>query len=109
MDREKADHVFDMLRGLGMSKNTSKIIALLDQVEYCDATQISYLLGMVSNRVNSTLKHLMTEGLVQRMEIRNILDSRKYKYVYRLRIKLPEILQKLEISNRSVIINNFDQ
>jgi len=108
MDREKADHVFDMLRGLGMSKNPSKIIALLDQVEYCDAAQISYLLGMVSNRVNSTLKHLMAEGFVQRMEIRNILTSRKYKYVYRLKVKLPEILQKLEILNRSVIINNFD-
>jgi predicted transcriptional regulator len=108
MDREKADHVFDMLRKLGMSKNPSKIIALLDQVEYCDAAQISYLLGMVSNRVNSTLKQLMSEGFVQRMEIRNLANSRKYKYVYRLRVKLPEITGKLEIMNRSVIINNFD-
>ncbi|WP_393970723.1 hypothetical protein OXIME_000954 [Oxyplasma meridianum] len=108
MDREKAEHVFDMLRDLGMSKNPSKIIALLDQVEYCDAAQISYLLGMVSNRVNSTMKHLMAEGFVQRMEIRNILASRKYKYVYRLKIKLPEILNRLEMLNRSLIINNME-
>ena len=108
MDREKADRVFDMLRKLGMNKNPSKIIALLDQVEYCDAAQISYFLGMVANRVNSTLKHLMAEGFVQRMEVRNILNSKKYKYVYRLRIKVPDIMKKLEIMNRSVIINNFD-
>ncbi|MCL4479896.1 MAG: hypothetical protein M1113_00175 [Candidatus Thermoplasmatota archaeon] len=108
MDREKADSVFDMLRKLGMSKNPSKIIALLDQIEYCDAAQISYLLGMVSNRVNSTLKQLMAEGFVQRMEVRNILTSKKYKYVYRLKIKLPEIVRRLEVMNRSVIINNFD-
>ncbi|MCL5803345.1 MAG: hypothetical protein ACYCSA_00570 [Thermoplasmataceae archaeon] len=109
MDRERADHVFDTLRGLGMNKNPSKIIAFLDQVEYSDAAQMSYLLGMVSNRVSSTLKHLMAEGIVQRMEIRNILTSRKYKYVYRLKIKFPDIVNKLETMNKSVIIDNFNE
>lgn len=109
MDREKADRAFDLLRKLGMSKNPSKIIAFLDQVEYSDAAQISYLLGMVSNRVSATLQFLMAEGIVQRMEIRNLLTSKKYKYVYRLKMKFPEIINKLETTNKSVIIDNFNE
>lgn len=106
MDVERANAIYDRLREAGYSKNKAKILAFLEQVEFSNMSEITLLLGISNSRANSTLKYLISEGLVQRMEKKESRSVGRSFHVYRLKVPIDDAI--LQLKNRLVVYISDD-
>lgn len=96
MDIERANAIYDQLRAAGYSKNRAKILAFLEQTDVATMSDITLLLGISSSRANATLKYLISEGLVQRMERKETRTVGRSFHVYRLKMPINDIVLRMQ-------------
>lgn len=110
VNQERATLVYENLRKVGFSKNRAKILALLEQKPDLSMADITLTLGISNSRASEGLKFLLREGFLQRMEVKYIVGRGRTKHIYRLKMKIDDIISDVK-SRVAVIIsyeNNID-
>ncbi len=110
LNQKRAVLVYENLRKAGFSKNRAKILALLEQKPDLSMADITLTLGISNSRASEGLKFLLREGYLQRMEVKYIIGRGRTKHIYRLKMKIDDIIADAK-SRVAVIIsyeNNID-
>lgn len=98
--------VYEHLREAGFSKNRSKILALLEQKPDLSLADITLTLGISNSRASEGLKFLLREGYIHRMEVKYIIGKGRTKHIYRLRMKIEDIIA--DAKSRIAVIISYD-
>lgn len=106
MNYERSVQVYEKLRSAGFSKNRAKILALLEQKPDLSLADITLTLGISNSRASEGLKYLMREGYLQRMEVKYIIGKGRTKHIYRLKMKIEDIIA--DVKSRVAVIISFE-
>lgn len=94
MPQEDQDDVVKSLKKEGFTRNQSRIIAFLNSNPDVSLPELTENLRITNARAISSMKALMYNGFVQRMQIRRKYSPGRSHYIYRLKIPLAEILEE---------------
>lgn len=106
LNPERAALVYENLRKVGFSKNRAKILALLEQKPDLSMADITLTLGISNSRASEGLKFLLREGYLQRMEVKYIIGRGRTKHIYRLKMRIDEIIS--DVKSRVAVIISFE-
>lgn len=106
LNPDRASLVYDNLRKVGFSKNRAKILALLEQKPDLSMADITLALGISNSRASEGLKFLLREGYLQRMEVKYIIGRGRTKHIYRLKMRIDEIIS--DVKTRVAVIISFE-
>ena len=106
MNYDRSVQVYEKLRKAGFSKNRAKVLALLEQKPDLSLADITLTLGVSNSRASEELKYLMKEGYLQRMEVKYIIGKGRTKHIYRLKMKIDDIIS--DIKSRVAVIISFE-
>ncbi len=106
MNYDRSVQVYEKLRNVGFSKNRAKILALLEQKPDLSLADITLTLGISNSRASEGLKYLIKEGYLQRMEVKYIIGKGRTKHIYRLKMKIEDIIA--DVKSRVAVIISFE-
>ena len=106
MNYNRSVQVYEKLRKVGFSKNRAKILALLEQKPDLSLADITLTLGISNSRASEGLKFLLREGYLQRMEVKYIVGKGRTKHIYRLKMKIDDIIA--DVKSRVAVIISFE-
>ena len=106
VNQQRATLVYKNLRKVGFSKNRAKILALLEQKPDLSMADITLTLGINNSRASEGLKFLLREGYLQRMEVKYIVGRGRTKHIYRLKMRIDDIIA--DVKRRVAVIISYE-